>query len=243
MRRRFEPIEPSLTILIGPMNPSACTCVPPQSSVDTGPASSTRTMSPYLSPKNAIAPMLSACGLRGLVVAHRRVGDHLLVGERLDAHQVVGGDRLVVGEVEAQPVRTRRRIRPASRAEPRTCAVPRGGGGSRCDCDGSRRAGRRRSRASTVSPSVISPSVTRMRCTVEPRRDRGLRVGDRAPCRSWRVDRARRRRPDHRTPRRRACGPRSGRRHPSRRRPAPPAHHRRAARAPARRRSCTPADR
>ena len=59
MRRRFEPIEPSLTILIGPMNPSAYTCVPPHSSVD-GPASSTRTISPYFSPKNAIAPMRSA---------------------------------------------------------------------------------------------------------------------------------------------------------------------------------------
>jgi hypothetical protein len=59
MRRRFDPIEPSLTILMGPMNPSACTCVPPHNSVD-GPASSTRTMSPYFSPKNAIAPMRSA---------------------------------------------------------------------------------------------------------------------------------------------------------------------------------------
>ena len=35
------------------------TCVPPHSSVD-GPASSTRTISPYFSPKNAIAPMRSA---------------------------------------------------------------------------------------------------------------------------------------------------------------------------------------
>jgi hypothetical protein len=61
MRRRLEPIEPSLTILIGPMKPSACTCVPPHSSMECSPASSTRTMSPYLSPKNAIAPMLSAC--------------------------------------------------------------------------------------------------------------------------------------------------------------------------------------
>ena len=62
MRRRFEPIELSLTILIGPMKPSACTCVPPHSSVE-GPASSTRTISPYFSPKNAIArPAAKALG-------------------------------------------------------------------------------------------------------------------------------------------------------------------------------------
>ena len=56
MRRRLAPIDPSLTILIGPMKPSACTCVPPHSSIECSPASSTRTRSPYLSPKNAIAP-------------------------------------------------------------------------------------------------------------------------------------------------------------------------------------------
>ncbi|GIU87950.1 MAG: hypothetical protein KatS3mg009_2465 [Acidimicrobiia bacterium] len=59
MRRRLEPIEPSDTILIGPMNPSASTWVPPHSSTD-GPASSTRTRSPYFSPKKAIAPFASA---------------------------------------------------------------------------------------------------------------------------------------------------------------------------------------
>ena len=61
MRRRFEPIEPSLTILIGPMKPERVH-VRAAAQLDRvlGPASSTRTMSPYLSPKNAIAPMLSA---------------------------------------------------------------------------------------------------------------------------------------------------------------------------------------
>ena len=61
MRRRLEPIEPSLTILIGPMSPVADTCVPPHNSSEL-PASSTRTTSPYLSPKKAMAPLsLAAC--------------------------------------------------------------------------------------------------------------------------------------------------------------------------------------
>ncbi|CAB4603868.1 unannotated protein [freshwater metagenome] len=60
MRRMFEPIEASLMIFTGPISPSAFTWVPPQSSVECGPASRTFTTSPYLSPKNAIAPLASA---------------------------------------------------------------------------------------------------------------------------------------------------------------------------------------
>ena len=66
MRRWFEPIELSLTILTGPMSPVARTWVPPHSSVECGPASSTRTMSPYLSPKKAMAP---SCSAKSLVVS------------------------------------------------------------------------------------------------------------------------------------------------------------------------------
>ena len=83
MRRRFEPIDDSLTILIVPMSPVARTCVPPHSSID-GPASSTRTMSPYLSPKNAIAPSASASSLVVSKIARRRVAQRLGVGEPLD---------------------------------------------------------------------------------------------------------------------------------------------------------------
>ena len=43
-------------------------------------------------------------GLRGLVVAHRRVGDHLLVGEALDLRELLGRDRVVMAEVEAQAI-------------------------------------------------------------------------------------------------------------------------------------------
>ena len=63
IRRRLEPIEPSLTILMVPMSPSARTWVPPHSSRLLRPASSTRTTSPYLSPKKAMAPIASASAL------------------------------------------------------------------------------------------------------------------------------------------------------------------------------------
>src|SRR4029077_12135016 len=63
MRRRFAPIEASVTILMGPMKPRAWTWVPPHSSRECSPASRTRTRSPYLSPKNAMAPSCSACSL------------------------------------------------------------------------------------------------------------------------------------------------------------------------------------
>ena len=56
--RRFEaPTEASPTRLINPTSALADTWVPPQSSRDQGPPMSTmRTVSPYFSPKSAIAP-------------------------------------------------------------------------------------------------------------------------------------------------------------------------------------------
>ena len=53
------------------MSPSAFTWVPPHSSVEWRPASSTRTMSPYFSPKNAMAPRAAASAL---VVSKWRTG-------------------------------------------------------------------------------------------------------------------------------------------------------------------------
>ena len=85
------------------MSPVALTCVPPHSSID-GPASSTRTMSPYLSPKKAIAPIASASVL---VVSNARaafVAQRLGVDQPLDLGDLLVGDRLVVREVEPQPV-------------------------------------------------------------------------------------------------------------------------------------------
>ena len=61
-------------------------------------------MSPYLSPKKAIAPSSSASALVVSNDADGRVGQRLGVGEALDLLDLLGGDRLVVREVEAQPV-------------------------------------------------------------------------------------------------------------------------------------------
>ena len=63
MRRRLAPIDASETILMGPMSPRARTWVPPHSSMEWRPASSTRTTSPYLSPKKAMAPRSAASAL------------------------------------------------------------------------------------------------------------------------------------------------------------------------------------
>ena len=96
-------MELSLTILMMPMSPVARTCVPPHSSIEL-PASRTRTMSPYLSPKNAIAPIAIASSLVVSNARSRRVGQRLAVGDLFDLGDLVVGDRGVVAEVEPQPV-------------------------------------------------------------------------------------------------------------------------------------------
>ncbi len=55
--------------MIGPICPSESTCVPPQNSSDVGPACTTRTDAPYLSPKNAMAPIFSASSREVSVVS------------------------------------------------------------------------------------------------------------------------------------------------------------------------------
>ena len=112
MRRRFEPIEPSDTTLMGPISPVACTCVPPHSS-RLGPASRTRTTSPYLSPKKAMAPMAWASAIGDLHDAGGVVDEDLVVGEGLDAGDLLGGDGRVVAEVEPQAVGVDAASRPA----------------------------------------------------------------------------------------------------------------------------------
>ena len=59
-RRVFEPMEPSDSNVMVPICPSESTWVPPQNSSEAGPACTTRTDEPYLSPKKAMAPMPSA---------------------------------------------------------------------------------------------------------------------------------------------------------------------------------------
>ena len=60
MRRTPAATPLSPRSLKRPMSPVRATCVPPHSSVEKSPMRTTRTRSPYLSPKNASAPALMA---------------------------------------------------------------------------------------------------------------------------------------------------------------------------------------
>ena len=62
-------MEPSERSVIGPIWPSESTWVPPQNSSEVGPARTTRTDEPYLSPKNAMAPIFSASSREVSVVS------------------------------------------------------------------------------------------------------------------------------------------------------------------------------
>ena len=61
-------------------------------------------MSPYLSPKKAIAPRRGGFVLGRLERPRRCVGQRLVVGDPFDLGDLGVGDRVVVAEVEAQPV-------------------------------------------------------------------------------------------------------------------------------------------
>ena len=60
IRLRLAPTEDSLRTTNAPIRPSAGTCVPPHSSIECSPARTTLTISPYLSPKNDMAPSARA---------------------------------------------------------------------------------------------------------------------------------------------------------------------------------------
>ena len=107
------------------------------------PASSTRTMSPYLSPKNAIAPSavgLVLGGLEARAPARWRRVSALAIASI--AAISLGGDRRVVARSRSADGRGRRASRPASRARRAPCAAPSGAGGCRCGCGGWRRGAR-----------------------------------------------------------------------------------------------------
>ena len=60
MRRTPAPIDSSFVMRNNPISPVQWQWVPPQSSRDVGPASTTRTSSPYFSSKRWVAPDASA---------------------------------------------------------------------------------------------------------------------------------------------------------------------------------------
>ena len=63
MRRTPDPTEPSETIANGPISAVERTWVPPQSSREKPGTSTTRTTSPYFSPKSIIAPSFRASSI------------------------------------------------------------------------------------------------------------------------------------------------------------------------------------
>ena len=85
------------------MSPVRATCVPPQSSREV-PMSSTRTSSPYFSPKSIIAPSFCASSIGMTRALRRGVGEDLGVDDLLDAADLGGRHRRVVAEVEARLV-------------------------------------------------------------------------------------------------------------------------------------------
>ena len=105
IRRVFDPMEPSETRLIGPMRPSPATWVPPQNSSESGPACTTRTESPYLSPKKAMAPMRSASSREVSVVSTGSSPRTSSLATLEHRDELLPARLGVVREVEAQAVR------------------------------------------------------------------------------------------------------------------------------------------
>ena len=78
--------------------------VPPQSSVEKSPILTTRTRSPYFSPKSAMAPSSWTATSMGTstMVCDGGVGEDLAVDDVFDLLQLFVGDAGEVGEVEAE---------------------------------------------------------------------------------------------------------------------------------------------
>ena len=81
---------------VPPTSPGCCRCP--------SPIATTRTSSPYFSPNSARAPEAMRIVDRHQPRRHRRVLQHDVVGDVLDALDLVRAHRLGMREVEAQPV-------------------------------------------------------------------------------------------------------------------------------------------
>lgn len=104
MRRRLEPIEPSLSRRKAPAWDPWVTWVPPHSSREKSPMSTMRTVSPYFSPNRAMAAGGLGFGAVGVPGADGGVVEDVAVDGGFDPGGLVGGDGGEVGEVEAQAV-------------------------------------------------------------------------------------------------------------------------------------------
>ena len=111
MRRTPAATPLSLSTEIRPMSPVRRTWVPPHSSTDQpsvlplpSPMATTRTSSPYFSPNSARAPDALASSSAISRVVTGAFCSTIVVGDVLDALELLGAHRLGMREVEAQPV-------------------------------------------------------------------------------------------------------------------------------------------
>ena len=86
------------------MSPVARTCVPPHSSTLKPGIDTTRTRSPYFSPKSAIAPAAIASSVERTSVCTGVLRYDLLVDDALDRIDLLARDRREVHEVEPQAI-------------------------------------------------------------------------------------------------------------------------------------------
>ena len=98
MRRTPWPMLLSDTMMAAPTSPVWCTWVPPQSSRDQPPKSTTRTFSVYFSSSSAIAPLARASGSDMTSTRALQVGADVLVDARLDVVQLLAGERARLNE-------------------------------------------------------------------------------------------------------------------------------------------------
>ena len=104
MRRVPAATPLSETIAKSPISPVARTCVPPHSSRLKPGIETTRTVSPYFSPKSAIAPAAIASCVALTSVWTGVFLQDLLVDDLLDLEQLLARQCREVDEVEAQPI-------------------------------------------------------------------------------------------------------------------------------------------
>ena len=142
MRRTPCATPVSSVSLKNAMSPVRATWVPPQNSFDS-PIVTTRTVSPYFSPKKAMAPACLASAMAARPCRWRVLAD-ARVDQVFDLLLLVVGERRGVRKVEAQAIgRHQRALLRHVRRRARGGA-PSAAGASRSGCGGCRRAARRR---------------------------------------------------------------------------------------------------
>ena len=136
----------------GPISAVERTCVPPHSSRLTVGISTTRTCSPYFSPKSIIAPSSRAWPGEVTKTCRGWFSRSVLVHDPLHLGQLVGRERGRVAEVEPQLVGADVRARLGRRGRRAARAARRAAGGSRCGWPSWAGAPRRRPGRRTRSP-------------------------------------------------------------------------------------------